>query len=45
VVRDGAYETLYGNMPRFGLAQAGSHRSLTGAMHSAAGRRTTNAAA
>ncbi|MCU0314207.1 MAG: DUF4188 domain-containing protein [Solirubrobacteraceae bacterium] len=27
-VRAGAYEAVYGNMPRFGLAAAGEHRGL-----------------
>ena len=45
VVKDGAYEALYGNMPRFGLATAGTHTPLTGAMHGAAARRAANAAA
>ena len=43
VVRDGAYEVLYGNMPRFGLAQAGDHVPLSSATQGAAGRRTANA--
>jgi fumigallin biosynthesis monooxygenase-like protein len=45
VVRDGAYETLYGNMPRFGLAAAGEHLQVSASMHAAADRRSTNAAA
>lgn len=28
LVRAGEYESLYGNMPRFGLAAAGSHSAL-----------------
>ena len=27
-VREGEYEAIYGNMPRFGLAVAGEHRGL-----------------
>jgi len=43
IVRDGAYEALYGNMPRFGLAAAGEHAPLVrGRM--AAQRRAANAA-
>jgi hypothetical protein len=44
VVRDGTFEVLYGNMPAFGLAAAGSPVPLTRATRTAAGRRSTNAA-
>jgi hypothetical protein len=45
VVRDGAYEVLYGNMPTFGLAAAtGAVAPLTAATRHAQDRRTTNAA-
>jgi hypothetical protein len=44
MVRDGGYETLYANMPQFGLATAGEHIPLTASMHAAAGRRAANAA-
>lgn len=32
VVPDGQYECIYGNMPRFGLAAAGSHHPVVDAM-------------
>jgi hypothetical protein len=44
VVRDGSFEALYGNMPRFGLAQAGEVMPLTNRSRTAADRRATNAA-
>jgi hypothetical protein len=37
VVRAGAFETMYGNMPRFGLAAAGRH--VPAGAHSTAARR------
>ena len=43
VVRDGAFEALYGNMPTFGLAAAGNPATLTRSTRTAAGRRATNA--
>ena len=43
VVHDGTFEGLYGNMPTFGLAQAGRAVPLTRATRAAAGRRATNA--
>jgi Domain of unknown function (DUF4188) len=36
-VRDGAFEAMYGNMPRFGLATAGEHAPMAAASD-AAGR-------
>jgi Domain of unknown function (DUF4188) len=45
VVRDGAYEVLYGNMPRFGLAKAGEYEPVTGRTTTATDRRSANAAA
>lgn len=38
LVGDGAYECVYNNMPRFGLAKAGSHMPATGKRESAMGR-------
>lgn len=38
LVRDGAYECVYNNMPRFGLAKAGRHMPATGKRMSAMGR-------
>jgi len=38
LVKAGAYETLYNNMPRFGLALAGEAVPATGRMASAKGR-------
>ena len=35
VVQAGQYECIYGNMPRFGLAMAGSHLPATGAKETA----------
>ncbi|GIF17657.1 hypothetical protein BJ973_009378 [Actinoplanes tereljensis] len=43
VVHNGAYETLYGNMPAFGLGRAGTTAPLTRATRGAAGRRAANA--
>ncbi|GIM94301.1 DUF4188 domain-containing protein [Paractinoplanes toevensis] len=43
VVHDGTYETLYGNMPAFGLVRAGTATPLTRATRGAAGRRAGNA--
>jgi hypothetical protein len=37
-VSDGRFETIYGNMPRFGLAQAGEHLPVARRGHSAAER-------
>ena len=44
LVRAGEYETLYGSMPRMGLALAGRHLPVTDASHSARERlaRTTS---
>lgn len=38
LVREGAYECVYNNMPRFGLAKAGEHIPATGKRQTAAGR-------
>ena len=38
LVRDGAYECVYNNMPRFGLAKAGEHMPATGKRETATGR-------
>ena len=38
LVREGAYECVYNNMPRFGLAMAGGHIPATGKRQSASGR-------
>ena len=38
LVREGAYECVYNNMPRFGLAKAGEHMPATGKRQTAAGR-------
>ncbi len=38
LVREGAYECVYNNMPRFGLAKAGDHMPATGKRESASGR-------
>jgi hypothetical protein len=43
VVRDGAYEVLYANMPRFGLAQSGDYQPLSAATKGADDRRAANA--
>jgi hypothetical protein len=43
VVTNGAYEVLYGNMPRFGLAKAGNHTPVTSTMDGSTDRRTANA--
>jgi hypothetical protein len=42
-VRDGTFEVLYGNMPTFGLAAAGSPVPLSRGTRTAASRRATNA--
>lgn len=39
VVRAGQWETLYGNLPRFGLAAAGAHLPVTAKGETAAQRR------
>jgi hypothetical protein len=44
VVRDGTFEALYGNMPTFGLAAAGTPAELRRATRTAADRRAANAA-
>jgi hypothetical protein len=46
LVRSGQYEAIYGNMPVFGLARAGSHRRIESASTSAgrAGVRTEDTA-
>ena len=38
LVREAAYECVYNNMPRFGLAKAGEHVPATGKRESAMGR-------
>ncbi len=38
LVREGAYECVYNNMPRFGLAKAGEHMPATGKRQTATGR-------
>lgn len=38
LVREGAYECVYNNMPCFGLAKAGEHMPATGKRQTAAGR-------
>ena len=38
LVREGAYECVYNNMPRFGLAKAGEHMPATGKRGTASGR-------
>jgi len=38
LVKEGAYECVYNNMPRFGLAKAGEHMPATGKRQTAAGR-------
>ncbi|MET0425469.1 MAG: DUF4188 domain-containing protein [Actinoplanes sp.] len=43
VVRNGAFEVLYGNMPTFGLAAAGRPVALQRATRTAAARRAANA--
>jgi len=43
VVRDGTFETFYGNMPTFGLAAAGRPVPIRRAVRSAAARRAANA--
>jgi hypothetical protein len=37
-VADGQYESVYGNMPRFGLAVAGTHEPATGHLRDARSR-------
>jgi hypothetical protein len=44
-VRGGGYESIYANMPPFGLAQAGEHAPLSSGTRFAEGRRATNASA
>ena len=34
-VANGQYECVYANMPRFGLAAAGTHEPATGRLHDA----------
>jgi len=38
LVREGGYECVYNNMPRFGLARVGEHLPATGKRASASGR-------
>lgn len=38
LVKEGAYECVYNNMPRFGLAKAGEHMPATGKRETATGR-------
>jgi hypothetical protein len=40
LVKAGNYETVYGNMPRFGLAKATAHLPMTGRKQTARGRLT-----
>jgi hypothetical protein len=40
LVKAGNYETMYGNMPRFGLAKAATHLPVTGRRQTARGRLT-----
>lgn len=40
LVKAGSYETVYGNMPRFGLAKAAEHLPLNGRKHAARERLT-----
>ena len=40
VVKAGNYESVYGNMPRFGLAKAAAHLPMTGRKQTARGRLT-----
>lgn len=42
MVRGGAYETVYANMPRFGLARAGTHQRVTSRTETATDRRVAN---
>jgi hypothetical protein len=44
-VSAGQYECVYGGMPRFGLAKAGRHVSVSGARDSARGRMAPTASA
>jgi hypothetical protein len=37
-VAEGQYETIYANMPRYGLAQAGTHEAATGHLRDARSR-------
>jgi hypothetical protein len=37
-VSPGQYETIYANMPRFGMARAAEHRSVTGNLNTARSR-------
>ena len=41
LVRAGEYETVYGNMPRFGLARAGAHLPVSAKGETAAQRRSS----
>lgn len=40
LVKAGSYETVYGNMPRFGLAKAAAHLPMSGRKQTARGRLT-----
>ena len=42
IVKDGGYEAVYANMPRFGLARAGEHQAISASTF-AAQRRGANA--
>jgi hypothetical protein len=41
-IEPGKYETVYANMPRFGLASAAQHVPATGGLSAAQGRMATN---
>jgi hypothetical protein len=45
MVAAGSYESVYANMPRFGLARAGSHAPVTSGMHNSSQRRVSNSVA
>ena len=45
MVAAGSYESVYANMPAFGLARAGSHAPVGSGTHNSSQRRVTNAAA
>ena len=44
MVPAGSYESVYANMPAFGLARAGSHTPVASGTHNSTHRRVTNAA-
>lgn len=45
MVPAGSYESVYANMPAFGLARAGSHTPVRSGMHNSSQRRVSNSAA